>query len=71
MLALTRRRGEIIDITDSAGVKFEVHVLRVTSHGESMPPGVQVVLGIEAPQSIRANRREVSNRIARELAQGH
>ena len=56
MLALTRRIDEVIMI----GEEISIRVLSI--HGN------QVRLGIEAPKSVPIHRREVFERIQRELA---
>lgn len=53
MLVLTRRRGEIIDAGD---IKIVVVDIR----------GDKVRIGIEAPQGVAVNRREITKRIEAE-----
>lgn len=62
MLALTRKKGESIIISDN----IEVVILSVQ--------GEQVKLGINAPKSISVNRREIFEQIVeanKEAAKNH
>ena len=54
MLILTRRTGEVIDITLEDGRRIEVHTLGVK--------GNQVRYGIAAPKSVTVDRHEITQR---------
>lgn len=54
MLVLTRRPGEVIDITLEDGRRIEVRTLGVN--------GNQVRYGIDAPRSITVDRHEITRR---------
>lgn len=60
MLVLSRRKSEIIDVTAPGGVPITITVVEIR--------GDKVRIGIDAPGSVRINRREVTLRVNGEPA---